>query len=117
MSITCAFMSSSPSSNIANSPHGPAPMISTSVLIGSVMRLQTADDRRRTTDKAVGSMPGHRNRHASYAVHSPMRASVVRPLLCLPLGGAHDEPVELRGHLDLTRQARIRPHVVAEIEH
>src|SRR3954452_14661068 len=38
MSTRCAFMSSRPSSNTANSPQGPAPMMSTSVLIGSVMR-------------------------------------------------------------------------------
>src|SRR4051812_6656807 len=37
MSIRCAFMSSRPSSNTANNPHGPAPMITTSVLIGSLM--------------------------------------------------------------------------------
>ena len=42
MSITCAFMSSRPSSNTANSPHGPAPMISTSVLIGSLIRFRGA---------------------------------------------------------------------------
>src|SRR5215813_4022295 len=40
MSITCAFMSSRPSSNTANSPHGPAPMISASVLIGSHVRFR-----------------------------------------------------------------------------
>src|SRR5436190_21235687 len=37
MSIRCAFISSRPSSNTANSPHGPAPMITISVLIGSLM--------------------------------------------------------------------------------
>src|SRR4051812_2001169 len=35
MSTRCAFMSRRPSSNTANSPHGPAPIISTSVLIAS----------------------------------------------------------------------------------
>src|SRR3954447_4916917 len=35
MSTTCAFMSSRPSSNTANSPQGPAPTINTSVLIAS----------------------------------------------------------------------------------
>src|ERR1700726_1639959 len=35
MSITWVFMSRSPSSKTANRPHGPAPMMSTSVLIGS----------------------------------------------------------------------------------
>src|SRR6266545_5627938 len=37
MSTTCAFMSSRPSSKTANRPHGPAPIISTSVLIASLM--------------------------------------------------------------------------------
>src|SRR5439155_14261360 len=35
----------------------------------------------------------------------------------LPLRCAHDQSVELRAHLDLAGQARILPHVVAEIEH
>src|SRR5689334_5982824 len=37
MSTRCAFMSSRPSSKTANSPHGPAPIISTSVLIASLI--------------------------------------------------------------------------------
>src|SRR3954462_529362 len=37
MSTRCAFMSNRPSSNTANRPHGPAPIISTSVLIASLM--------------------------------------------------------------------------------
>ena len=37
MSTRCAFMSSRPSSNTANKPIGPAPIMTTSVLIGSVM--------------------------------------------------------------------------------
>ena len=32
-------------------------------------------------------------------------------------GVRHDEAVELVGHLDLARQARVRPHVEAEIQH
>src|SRR6266540_2917954 len=39
-SIRCAFMSSRPSSNTANSAHGPAPMMSTSVLMVSVIALR-----------------------------------------------------------------------------
>src|SRR5947207_547727 len=38
MSTRCDFMSSRPSSNTAKSPQGPAPMMSTSVLIGSLIR-------------------------------------------------------------------------------
>src|SRR3974377_1060208 len=37
--------------------------------------------------------------------------------LRLLLRRAHDQAVELFRHLDLTRQARILPHVVTEIEH
>src|SRR5690242_2339786 len=39
MSTRCAFISSRPNSKTANSPHGPAPMISTSVLIASLISL------------------------------------------------------------------------------
>src|SRR6516165_356996 len=38
-------------------------------------------------------------------------------VLGLLLGRAHHQPIELFGDLDLTREARIRPHVIAEIEH
>src|ERR1700746_1943417 len=37
--------------------------------------------------------------------------------LGLPLGRAHHQAVELRRHLDLAGQARVRLHVVAEVEH
>src|SRR5262245_48815979 len=37
--------------------------------------------------------------------------------LSLALGRRDGETVELVGHLDLARQARIRPHVEAEIQH
>src|SRR3990172_10354061 len=37
--------------------------------------------------------------------------------LSLLLRRAHHQPVELFAHLDLARQPRIRPHVVAEVEH
>src|SRR5262249_28960977 len=39
MSTRCALMSSRPSSNTAKRPQGPAPMISASVLMVSVMRV------------------------------------------------------------------------------
>src|SRR5215510_13025934 len=35
----------------------------------------------------------------------------------LPLRHAHHQAVELFGHLDLAREPRARPHVVAEVEH
>src|SRR5215475_9665624 len=38
MSTRCVFMSSRPSSNTANRPTGPAPMMRASVLIGSVLK-------------------------------------------------------------------------------
>src|SRR5215470_226890 len=98
MSITCAFMSSKPSSNTANRPQGPAPMISTSVLIVSDMHCsRDSSDRGRRT-----------------------KVSAVRPRRCgsrLPFGRPHHQAVELGGHLDLAGQARIRPNVVAEVEH
>src|SRR6476646_11915598 len=37
--------------------------------------------------------------------------------LSLLVGRAHHQAVKLLAHLDLARQPRIRPHVVAEIEH
>src|SRR5215471_11054687 len=99
MSITCAFMSSRPSSKTAKRPHGPPPMISASVLIGSLMRVRGAsfasliwDDRRECVAGAA-------------------------PSLGLALGRAHHQAFELGGDLDLTGQARIRLHVVAEVEH
>src|SRR5579859_1559897 len=39
MSTRCTFISSRPNSKTANSPHGPAPIISTSVLIASLISL------------------------------------------------------------------------------
>src|SRR5262245_3726000 len=58
MSTRCAFMSSRPSSNTANRPHGPAPMISTSVLMGaepvvSNITLSSSLITRRTHDQTV----------------------------------------------------------------
>src|SRR5262250_1430494 len=43
--------------------------------------------------------------------------SLLTPSSRLPLRRAHHEPVELVGHLDLAGQARVRPYVVAEVEH
>src|SRR5438477_840886 len=52
MSTRCALMSSRPSSNTANSPIGPAPMMSASVLMASLMPASALPLRRRH-DKAV----------------------------------------------------------------
>src|SRR5262249_24283134 len=106
MTITCAFMSSRPSSNTANSPHGPAPMIRTSVLIGSLITFS-----RRLACGCV----------LIWVIVARMcSGAAARPLvstLGLPLGRAHHQAVELGRHLDLARQARVRLHVVAEVEH
>src|SRR5262245_34742449 len=98
MSTRCVFMSSRPSSNTAKSPHGPAPMISTSVLIGSLMRC-------RETSLVL---------LCRYGVASPMCSSRAGWRLRLPLGRAHHQPFELGGDLDLAGQARVRPHVESE---
>src|SRR5215468_976070 len=114
MSITCAFMSSRPSSNTANSPHGPAPMISTSVLIGSLMCSRGG--------LIAAALIWVMLRECVAAASSyPSSLHILRNFksttLGLPLGGAHHQAVELRRHFDLAGQARVRLHVVAEIEH
>src|SRR6185295_12928277 len=45
------------------------------------------------------------------------RVAPTRGGLSLPLGDAHHEAVERVRHLDLAGEARIRPHVVAEVQH
>src|SRR5690349_5410577 len=40
-----------------------------------------------------------------------------RAFLSLPFRNPHSEPVERIGDLDLAGEARIRPHVIAEVEH
>src|SRR5215813_210109 len=114
MSITCAFMSSRPSSNTANSPHGPAPMINTSVLIGSLMCSRG--------DLIAAALIWVMLRECVAAASSYLSSPHIlrnfkSTTLGLPLGRAHHQAVELRRHLDLAGQARVRLHVVAEVEH
>src|SRR5271163_2455799 len=55
MSTRWALMSSRPSSNTANSPHGPAPMMSTSVLMGSVMVLAAVLQTKRSSPRQAAA--------------------------------------------------------------
>src|ERR1700744_5586442 len=59
-----------------------------------------------------GTFPGYRFAHPGYATNSSASLSSG-----LTLGRRDAEAVELVGHLDLARQARVRPHVEAEVEH
>src|SRR5690349_8763669 len=91
MSITCALMSTSPSSNTANSPTGPPPMMTTSVSV------------------APGPVPC-----TSMFIELSYRRLRASELLG---GNAHDEPVELRLELDLAGEAALIADVKGEIEH
>src|SRR5262245_58315408 len=120
MSVTCAFMSSRPSSNTANSPHGPAPMISTSVLIGSLIAFSRRLACGYVLIWVIGRRIGSGTAASAPAINVVFGFEVPRGAhrtLGLPLGRAHHQAVELGRHLDLARQARVRLHVVAEIEH
>src|SRR5882757_3257871 len=80
ISTRCTFMSKRPSSNTANSPHGPAPIISTSVLIASLMsasfRLNWAE-RLRLSSQRCG------NRKAIiWRAWLPQPLAVIRQLGC-----------------------------------
>src|SRR3954451_8320277 len=94
MSTRCAFISSKPSSKTANRPIGPAPMMSTSVLMGSVMmRYQTRCRERRRKPAGDAAKSG------------------------LALGGFHHKAVEFVAHADLAGQTRFRTHFEGEIQH
>src|ERR1700688_1292222 len=109
MLTRCAFMSSRPSSNTANRAIGPAPMMSTSVLIGSAM-LTLPDAQHERIRRAAASRldPGE---------PAPTAGRNRRPCSRLPLRRPHHQAVEVLAHLDLAREARVRLHVEGEIEH
>src|SRR5262245_31655991 len=54
---------------------------------------------------------------AHYASSLHILRNFKSPTLGLPLGCAHHQAVELGRHLDLAGQARVRLHIVAEVEH
>src|SRR4051812_47977310 len=72
MSTRCAFMSRRPSSNTANSPHGPAPIISTSVLITSLMSLTFSV-------KPPGQVVGGQNGQRLSIQRSGIRKAIISP--------------------------------------
>src|SRR3972149_4072496 len=61
--------------------------------------------------------PVSRLREARFGGRSKVGKDHAQAKLSLLLRRAHHQPVELFAHLDLARQPRIRPHVVAEVEH
>src|SRR5262249_59283640 len=114
MSITCAFMSSRPSSNTANSPHGPAPMINTSVLIGSLMCSRGG--------LIAAALIWVMLRECVAAASSyPSSLHILRNFksttLGLPLGGATHTAVGLRRNLGLAGHARVRLHDLYALPH
>src|ERR1700722_19277084 len=122
MSTRCAFISSSPSSNTANSPMGPAPMMRTSVLIGSAMSDPYlslmgffADGGRECL--ACSPRQGKRRKRRDEWSAPDGSSGVGWRQLGLPLRRPHREPVKFLAHLDLARQPRIRLHIVGEVEH
>ena len=68
-------MSSRPSSNTANSPQGPAPMISTSVLMTSLMRFRRTSLMRVLIWEMLAADARPRARHDRYACRSGVRTT------------------------------------------
>src|SRR5579871_1008972 len=122
MSMRCAFMSSRPSSNTANRPIGPAPIMTTSVLIGSPMSLSVllpTVDRMRWRLSSLLAMAGEEDRARRRRRDRPdsFQPLVGSRSLSLPLGRAHRQTVEIIAHLDLTRQPRVGLNAVCKVEH
>src|SRR5262245_42681751 len=99
MSIRWHFMSKRPSSNTANRPTGPAPMMATSVF--AIVVLVIAPPKLLPPATFSGSTADGQ---------SPGSSST------LLLGHLNDEAVQLVPHLDLAGQPRIGAHVEGEVQ-
>src|SRR5579883_1952866 len=113
-------MSSSPSSNTAKSPAGPAPMITTSVLIVSVILLGSSSNLRAFIELRRGSMGRRAAQRARLTPSRPAPSfltSAGKAASALLLGGFDDKPLEFRCYFDLAREPGIRLHFVGKIEH
>src|SRR6202035_54792 len=133
MSIRWHFMSSRPSSNTANRPHGPAPMMSTSVLIGSFtarINLATsilAAGAARSNCRRLSSRCDRTGKGAVCALSRGLAGAldavdpheeIAAPRARIEARGSgltflhrHHQPVERVGHLDLAGELLARPHV------
>src|SRR5262249_60550279 len=87
MSTTWALMSTRPSSNTANRPAGPPPMIRASVSMGVRVSVPSA---------VIGTLAR---------------------LLKLLFGDTDDKAVQLLRHLDLAGQPALRAHLEGEVQH
>src|SRR5262249_61371158 len=125
MSTRCAFMSSRPSSNTANRPIGPAPMMRASVLIGSLSKRSifiglASGAPAPLDDHCDGCLAAGSSREKTFpgelSTNNP-RVPGTKRLAALVGWRAHHEPVQFLSDLNLARQTRVRLGVVGEVEH
>src|ERR1700757_5095978 len=112
MSIRWHFISSKPSSNTANRPTGPAPIITTSVLIGSLISYPSPV--RLSKIVGDGDCLARPPPHGKGRQNEGRAAGGWRFRLGLAARRRDHEPVEFLGDLDLARQARMRLHLEGE---